>query len=122
PSTWDCWSSLTVPSALYPGVTVPLVWNHQRTTRPPASCVFLKMVLKASRSGFGTSLAKFTHATLSPLEKSHTTVRPPSVPASLTSPGAVTPPLTGGAPSVVALPADIPPAGEASEGPTGSAV
>ena len=52
-------------------MTVPLVWNHQRTTRPPAAYVFLKMVLNVVRLGLGTSLAKLTHATFRPLAKLH---------------------------------------------------
>jgi hypothetical protein len=48
---------------------VPLVWNHHRITRPPASCVFLKMVLNVAMFGLGTSFAKLTHAMFRPLAK-----------------------------------------------------
>src|SRR4051812_2833858 len=138
PSICDCWIILTVPSALYPGVTVPLVWNHQRTTRPPASCAFLKMVLNVLRSGFGTSLANLTHATLSPLAKSHAGALPAPIPAALPSPiatalpspapaalpsppGAPRGPVTGGVPSALELLADVSVAPEAPDGPAGSA-
>ena len=51
---------------------MPFVWNHQRMTRPPAANVFLKIVLNVVRLGFGTSLAKLTHATFRPLAKLQT--------------------------------------------------
>src|ERR1700691_393260 len=38
-------------------------------TRPPAALVFAKIVLNVAMSGFGTSLAKLTQATFSPLAK-----------------------------------------------------
>jgi hypothetical protein len=69
PSMCDGGSLCALPLESYPGVTVPFVWNHQRTTRPPAAYVFFKIVWKVARSGFGTSFAKLTHATLRPLAK-----------------------------------------------------
>ena len=36
-------------------------------TRPPASWVFLKIVLNVAMFGLGMSLAKLTHATFRPL-------------------------------------------------------
>jgi len=83
-----------MPFDMYPGVTVPFVGNHQRTTRPPAAYVFWKIVVNVVMSGFGTSEAKFTHGTLRPLAKGHAT------PAFTPDSAAASPELEPPAPSV----------------------
>src|SRR4051812_43328658 len=62
------------------------------------------MVLNVFRSGFGTSCAKFTHATLSPLAKPH---------------AVATGPVAGSGPSIPASPADISPVLDAPAGSIG---
>src|SRR5947208_16335532 len=68
--------------------------------RPPASCVFLKIVLKVAIFGFGTSLAKLTQATFKPLAKSQTVTLPPAPAPPLDT----VPPLDSEPPA-----ADVPP-------------
>ena len=56
-------------------------------TRPPASYVFLKIVLNVAMFGLGMSLAKLTHATFRPLANSQTACGPLLLPAAPPVPG-----------------------------------
>jgi hypothetical protein len=66
---FDCENTTALPLASYPGVTVPFVCSHHRTTRPPAAYVLVKRVFRVESvdADVGTSFAKSTHATLRPL-------------------------------------------------------
>src|SRR3569623_746145 len=107
PSMWLCGSATAFPSEPYPGVTVPFVWNHQRMTRPPASCTFLNSVLNVLMFGFGTSPANCTQATLTPLAKLQMVPLPLAPPAAAPAPFAppfALPPAAPPEPVMVPLP------------------
>ena len=88
-------------------------------TRPPASWVFLKIVLKVVMFGFGMSLAKLTHATFRPLANWQTDCGPLLPPAARRSPFRVRPrdrrcpfaePPLPGLPATPCPPVAVPPA------------